>query len=378
MKKVISFLAIFSLYFSNIYAQKTFHIKLQFDNSIDIHKLQIRYYDGKNDIFLPDTLSQRILDLTGRFYSQFLPIYVSYNGSNAQNGAFFINNKPAKISFYLSIDKKLKYKDATNAKLIFDTTNSVYEELLNCRRKTGMALKQFMKKNGNKVFSNDSLTHLYHKYVKELNNVSLPVLKKHASNYFSFWYFRDDIVELSMVFFPKDTTYIKSLINYFKSVFPDKYTASIEGKTLIKRLKSLIVPLKANKTAPVFSIKSISGKYINLKNYRGKYILLDFWATWCAPCMKEIPLIKNIRKEYSPAKLAIIGISWDRNLTRLEEVITQEGMNWTQIYDRDAEIINLYGVHSIPQLFLINKEGIVVYESRESDRHELLNILKKL
>jgi thiol-disulfide isomerase/thioredoxin len=96
---------------------------------------------------------------------------------------------------------------------------------------------------------------------------------------------------------------------------------------------------------------------LTLNNLRGKYVLLNFWATWCGPCMAEIPFIKQIRKSYADDKLAIIGISQDVDVKPLKRVISERGLNWMQYYDRQKLVSTLYKVNDFPTLVLLDREG---------------------
>ena len=113
------------------------------------------------------------------------------------------------------------------------------------------------------------------------------------------------------------------------------------------------------KPAPGFQVKDLKGKELSLKKYRGQVVLLDFWATWCGPCIAELPNVKKAYANYKDQKFQIIGISLDRSTATLETFIKREGLAWDHYWDGDQKVSNQYGVTGIPSTFLIDGEGVI-------------------
>lgn len=99
---------------------------------------------------------------------------------------------------------------------------------------------------------------------------------------------------------------------------------------------------------------------ISLDSLRGKYVLLEFWDTWCGPCIKEIPNLKTIYNKTDKSKFEIIGIVGNNEITVLEKFANKHGITWPQIIDSSNKIKEKYGVRGIPATFLINPEGIII------------------
>jgi peroxiredoxin/outer membrane protein assembly factor BamD (BamD/ComL family) len=114
-----------------------------------------------------------------------------------------------------------------------------------------------------------------------------------------------------------------------------------------------------NKPAPDFQVMDIMGEELSLEQYRGQVVLLDFWATWCGPCIAEMPNVKNAYEKYKNRKFQIIGISLDNAMEPLDAYIKGEGITWRQYLDRSGKISTLYDVRAIPSTFLIDSAGIV-------------------
>lgn len=115
---------------------------------------------------------------------------------------------------------------------------------------------------------------------------------------------------------------------------------------------------KIGKPAPDFQAVDLKGQELSLKKYRGQVVLLDFWATWCAPCRAEMPHLKKVYDKYKDQKFEIIGISLDRGQAVLDSYIEKQGMTWPQFLD-NGTVTKMYNVTGIPATFLIDGEGIV-------------------
>lgn len=114
--------------------------------------------------------------------------------------------------------------------------------------------------------------------------------------------------------------------------------------------------------APNFKVTSITGEELSLEKFRGKVVLLDFWATWCAPCLFEMPGLKKIWKKYGGDNFVIIGISLDSNRRSLESYIEKEGITWPQYIEgrtSSQSVASVYGVQGIPHTVLIDSEGAI-------------------
>ncbi len=115
-----------------------------------------------------------------------------------------------------------------------------------------------------------------------------------------------------------------------------------------------------------FEVKDINGKRLSLDAYRGKVVLLDFWATWCMPCKVEMPNVVRIHKRFNKDGFEIIGISLDSNRDALEKFIKSNEMSWPQYFDGKGwqnGLAEQYRVRAIPATYLIDKKGKIRYRS---------------
>jgi thiol-disulfide isomerase/thioredoxin len=141
---------------------------------------------------------------------------------------------------------------------------------------------------------------------------------------------------------------------------------SIRRHSLVEKVAARIAINK--KTAPGmeaigFSQSDTSGKPVNLASFRGKYLLIDFWAGWCMPCRAENPLLAKLYKQYRSRSFDIIGVSLDGERKRWTDAIINDKLVWTQVSDLNIfenEVARLYGITSIPQNILIGPGGKII------------------
>jgi thiol-disulfide isomerase/thioredoxin len=122
--------------------------------------------------------------------------------------------------------------------------------------------------------------------------------------------------------------------------------------------------ISKNSKAPDFKYQSLNNEDIQLSNYRGRYVIIDFWGTWCEPCRKETPFLKNTYLKYRN-KLMFIGISVNDNKASVIDYIEKKDIEWPQIFvpfdSKDSiDIIGKYNVQAYASLFLIDPNGDVI------------------
>ncbi|MGH2567395.1 MAG: TlpA family protein disulfide reductase, partial [Bacteroidota bacterium] len=118
--------------------------------------------------------------------------------------------------------------------------------------------------------------------------------------------------------------------------------------------------------APEFSFETIIGQKKRLSDFRGNFVLLDFWGSWCGPCVQEIPNLQQIYEKFGTRGLVMISISndasvnkWDR--AKLADYTAEKGMKWIQVLDDPTNTLhNLYKIQFWPNMFLIDREGNVL------------------
>jgi peroxiredoxin len=113
-----------------------------------------------------------------------------------------------------------------------------------------------------------------------------------------------------------------------------------------------------NPAAKSFTLESLGGnEEIGLENFKGKPIVINFWATWCGPCKQEIPFFEKTWKEYKDKGVVFIGIDVMDDKENAEEFIETLGISYTNLYDPSGKTSNAYGVVALPATFFIDKNG---------------------
>jgi thiol-disulfide isomerase/thioredoxin len=165
------------------------------------------------------------------------------------------------------------------------------------------------------------------------------------------------------------------LINLFNITFSDSLKMSLEGEQVIRYLYGK--KLTKNSVAPTFTLNDIKNQPISLEKYRSKYVLIVFWASWCGPCIQEIPVIQKIREQYLESKLEIISVSSDTDKDAYLKALKKYNMPWKHTYIND-EISKKFGINGIPELFLIDNNGLLIYKMQEEKDSSLENLTKIL
>ena len=110
--------------------------------------------------------------------------------------------------------------------------------------------------------------------------------------------------------------------------------------------------------APDFSLPSINGQEVGLQGFSGKPVILNFWATWCAPCKEEMPLLESISKKYG-SNLAVIAINEGDNLSAVKEFVANENLDLQILLDEESKVGELYKLGGYPTSVFIDGKGII-------------------
>jgi len=302
--------------------------------------------------------------LSDFYYSMYAAVIVSLPnpGSWEYRNLFFLDEMSARIKFLPSakdsspldnyiLTKAYDFKSEKNKMKTYDAAEVA-------------KAKKYYEKYGNVIFDGNHKD-LQEEFSKLNNSIyikDIEYIKKNNNSYFSFWYFRSNVQYSGL---PLD-----SILSIFDITFPSSFRNSIEGHAFRQLVVGKLETKKGNAAAQ-FSSNDINGNNVTLASFKNKkYVLLDFWATWCVPCIKAMPFLSSLREKYSE-KLEIISIAYPTSVSLVKDQIVKQKMTWTNIYN-DISLINSYGgMGAIPKLILIDKSGKIVYDNQKDNDVDL-------
>ena len=167
-------------------------------------------------------------------------------------------------------------------------------------------------------------------------------------------------------------------LEIFKQIKNDYPTAQLNGNTesIISSLQGDIDRRKSREALvpgalfPDFSETDLKGKPLAISNYKGKVVLVDFWATWCMPCVLELPQVQQAYEKFHSKGFEIVGVSLDEDKGKLEQFIEQKKMPWPEFFDGkrwENKLAVKYGVDSTPTGYLLDRNGKIIAKLASAD-----------
>jgi thiol-disulfide isomerase/thioredoxin len=193
--------------------------------------------------------------------------------------------------------------------------------------------------------------------------------------------------EVAQILFMKAQLYLEvfdntdkgtELVKQLKTDFPDTQLAKnaddiIESIKKQEESKKVQRALAKGSVFPDFDEKDVAGKPLSIAKYKGKVVLVDFWATWCGPCVHELPNVIKTYEKHHDKGFEIIGISLDQDKDKLTNFTKDKNMTWQQYFDGKGwgnKLAVKYGVQSIPATFLLDGEGKIIGKDLRGDALE--------
>ena len=343
------------------YGQNKFHVDFYAEDCLKKRELSFSFDDGEKMVPAQVVMKGKQYSIEGLYFGKFtfLEIGEKIDSTLYISKRYLLNEIPAKIQ-YGSCDttnsfihwKDIQCENAKSLMPFFDSSilytmnelNKVNEEQI----KVNKAVSDSISIGNSKSALELALNNLFNKQFE--------FTKLHTENYMAFIYFRDIINQKSVL----DSDNIWGIFD----AFPNNLRNSFEGRKLFKLIeekrKKYDNAPKVGKLAPNFQAIDILGKKIKLADFKGKHILLVFWATWCGPCVQEIPIIKSIRDKYKPSELSIVYISEDTDKSKMLSFIKKRNMNWIHIFGNKL-VAKDYFVNGIPEILLIDPNSKIIY-----------------
>lgn len=126
---------------------------------------------------------------------------------------------------------------------------------------------------------------------------------------------------------------------------------------LIMALPLLAKQPRIGTKATNFTLKKFNGTNLTLSNLRGKVVLLDFWASWCAPCREELPFLDILNKTYGNSNFEVVAVNIDNKPEKAYDFLKKYSVKLTPVWDQEKQVVGAYDVETMPTTFIIDKEG---------------------
>ncbi len=324
MKKGILYVIVFVLIHANVSAQNHATVKGKLINKNDISRVYIK--DLGSDVVV-DTLD---IDEQGSFTFKYQVKHENYYNFIFERSANLLliikPNDNIKFEFDLLNPINPKIEGSEESSRIY----SVNKKLLDYKRK----VEEYTKKM-------DKEKELYLKNTILENKTSISSV---------FCVYKLDYKEYKDVYEELDKSlYAKYPTNPFVQAFHSQFT---------KR-----VTIDVGSESVEIDLPNPKGENVKLSSFRGKYVLIDFWASWCAPCRAESPKLVELYKKYKDKGFEIFSVSMDNSKEKWIKAIEDDGLTWTHVSDLKgwkSEPAKVYGVRGIPYTVLLDKEGVVI------------------
>jgi thiol-disulfide isomerase/thioredoxin len=192
-------------------------------------------------------------------------------------------------------------------------------------------------------------------------------------------YFQDypdeySFAKFSEIILDSEGTFEPDVMQVFEA-FPQRFRQSPQGGEVLRTIQGKFQ--REGSVALDYTTVDIHGTPLKLADYKGKHVLMVFWATWCGPCVEEIPTIKSLHDTYKDSeKLVIISIAKDDILDKVKDYITTKNMNWLHVVN-DNRLIREYGVWGVPRTILIDPLGKIAIIENGKEISRLVNYLDK-
>lgn len=245
-----------------------------------------------------------------------------------------------------SKDSELIQKLRSHDRMLSDSLNKLYETI-----------------RANNPENKDSIgLQLQQIYSTEMENYALAFIRKNISS----------LVSLSATKFINQQAEL-SLMNELRDSLAIAYPENRYVKDYVILMAELN-KLPAGSDCPEISLNTVDGKPFSLSSLKGKIVLVDFWASWCAPCRKENPHLVEIYKKYKGTDFEIFGVSLDENIEAWKNAIEKDNITWTQVSDLkkwESKAVLDFHIEAIPYSILIDRNGKIIAKGLRSDELEI-------
>ncbi|MBA4852287.1 TlpA disulfide reductase family protein [Emticicia sp. BO119] len=371
--RLITFLCVLITVCANTFAQsKKVQVKLVSHPGVNKKNLSIMYDNGlafqRVVLSKNDASNEEMIETES--YTSYLRITIVglYKEEIFDNNEdFYISSESGRIDFFKNPNRKdnLKYKLLLNG-ILDDIGQKNHKNAIRKEVNEMAAIRQ-----NPTLATDESLRKIYNDKAILIQRIEQNLVKTHSD---SFYYQEMFYKKIGM--WNADFTE-KELRDFYVSNFDEKFRKSVYGKRIAETIADL--ELDEGSIAPAISQKALNGRIVDLSNFKNHYVLIDFWATDCKPCIQKLPVIQTIADKYKNKGLVTILISSDIDEDDWKNFIIEHNLDMIHIRDSEETLGIFWKITYIPQTFLIDKEGKIIYSakaSKDDNLEKLKNILE--
>ncbi|MBN1769293.1 MAG: AhpC/TSA family protein [Prolixibacteraceae bacterium] len=356
MKKLMSFVAA-ALLLAGCSNKNEFKINGKIVPESEGNVILYGYEDGKPVAQDTSDASSGTFTFSGEVSLPDLKL-IGFEGEDGYIGQLFV--EPGKINMTI-------YPDSFQNNVISgsdaqDVFQSYLDEIIRFTKSEGELEQRFRQAQMGR--DEEEMSAIQFEYETMIDNTQLYTknfIKEHGATPVSAYVYLMNFVQSA------ELEELDSILTIFEPIKENDFVAAISERAEVLRVSGV------GAQAPDFTLDTPDGEKFSLSDYRGKYVLIDFWASWCQPCMVEMPNVIELYKKYSENGFEIVGVSLDRSREPWVNTLGEMEMNWVHGWDlANAEnqgvVANKYGVTAIPHTVLLDKEGKIIAKNLRGDQ----------
>ena len=342
-------------------SQKNYNISIKLNSDVASRKINVQLYEGFRLIpLIKDSGTQFSESINSSM--KYPVIEVSYFGTYPIIRRYFIN----KTTSELNID----YLPKNDSIIIRGVSGMISFEAAGLSKFRQFAKKELERQNNyQKLYKYDftevdtTVLNTYAKYIKAVEEKGIQFIRKYPNSLYSSWLFLYIILDLRK--YSKE-----KLLQIYNASLKESFKGSAEEKLILDKLDESLLALNSEAPLREKKFRDLLGSVYSIMSFKKKLVLVNVWATWCVPCVAEIPMLKYLYNKYKDL-VEIVSFSIDTNEEKLRQFIKDREIKWINAFNC-IEMFRAYGSDmGVPQLFLIDRNGKIVYSKSKSEDNEL-------
>ncbi|MCY7292030.1 MAG: TlpA family protein disulfide reductase [Ferruginibacter sp.] len=364
MYKFIFVSVAFCSLFTISYAQKKYEFEISLTGSaFDRKNLEIRFYQGYQNIAVNTNLANVINESQCSLLAYpVLEIFYYSPIHKRTSYRFFLKKQSSKIE--VKYDPHTDDITVPKKEGVLDFLDAGQEKFEIYAKSEYLSINNFSEKYDYDFSNLDSITiRQFDIYNEKLRDRQMEFVIKNPDLLFSVWLFMNEVI--------RDPRFSNEYLNsVYDGQLKPLYKNIFEGKYIAEKINQNRLGINTPAPARDLQFVDLAGNTQTIKSFKGKLLLVNIWATWCVPCVAEIPTLRNFYSQYK-GELEIVSFSTDTEEVKLRNFVSLNNMNWINIHNR-RDMSQIYGSDiGLPQLYLIDRDGTIIYSRTKNEDYEL-------